>query len=200
MARDYATDPKVERCPYGTWSEAGNTAATCTPTVAGTAGLLTDSKGFACAEGFISEAGWSHCAPCEEGEYWKAQPDNTAEPYVCASTPLGSYSLHSHLAPVACPAASYGSWSNDVGGKVARTTVQCQPCGAGALCPERSVDATGRHIHADKTGSPEEAAHTCPPGYFCNSQDEYAARFPTMPCPAGKYATPGTTDQTSEAG
>ena len=176
--------PKLEWCPAGTWSAAGST--TCTGTLAQTAGLLPDSKGFTCAEGFYSEAGWSHCAPCEEGQYWKvvtaAVPGGGATAtFSCATTAAGDFSLQSYLAPLPCPAGTYAAWSGPAPGGGGRTTVQCQPCAAGSVCPSRSVTAAGSHVHTAPTTLVEstEAPHTCPYGFFCNIQDEYAARLPT---------------------
>lgn len=170
------SEPQLEWCPYGTWSAAGS--ATCTSSIALTAGLLPDSKGFTCAEGFYSEAGWSHCAPCEEGQYWKVVTQAASSSggaatatFTCVATDAGDFSLQSYLAPLPCPAGTYASWSGLSTGGGARTTLQCQPCDPGVVCPSRSVTAAGSHVHDDTssaTGTSVEAPHVCPYGFFCN--------------------------------
>ena len=166
-------DPEVVLpCPQGTWSEAGS--STCTPCAAGSACTVSDQSEFQCADGSIQSAtGKLHCSPCEPTTY-------ASSGTVCTATQAGEGLTHAHLTPTHCPAGSY----SDAATIADWSIPDCQPCDAGALCPESSTTSS---------------AASCPLGSHCNIQDEFSARYAAEPCPLGQYPDPSAAHQRTEA-
>jgi syndecan 4 len=123
-------------CPQGEWSEAGS--STCTPCAAGSACTVGDQREFQCADGSIqSSTGKLHCSPCEPTTY-------ASDTTTCTANVPGQGLTVAHLTPTNCPAGTY----SDAATIADLELPDCQPCDAGALCPESSTTAQGSYWDA----------------------------------------------------
>ncbi|CDW74865.1 cast multi-domain protein [Stylonychia lemnae] len=156
-------DKYVKPCEIGYYSMIG--ASECLKCPPGSYCELPDANPILCPRGFYQDLeGQQTCKKCE-GKTFTDQPGSVK----CQGIPNGyQYGYGGFTGYEKC---IYGTYSgllevNDDG------LLVCQNSEAGGITIDEPKYEPGINI-------------ACPPGYWCNQQDENAARYTMFPCPAG---------------